>query len=502
MGECTIIHFSYNRRCYQPFSNEPVRAEMSTRHLALNEGYVIPIHKRHIRRANFRKIVFSIVCKMLLKVCSLARIPRRFVSALYISGDKALGNIAVLTPVLDFEKRLGDQAKLVENITRRKCVSFDVNDLYGHYELYKTIRERKAMVEKRREELVQLMRGLAKEIESPENEDSIRKYKLEAIALREDARNLREHSYSIESKFIDNFLDIPNDIHDKTPDTATLLASTNEIAKASDEPSPSHLEYENQIEYYDESAYYLKEEAAQFDLHFPLYCVDFFRERNFIQFSNPDFAKTVLVEGGAVPLDEVYEVRHETHEKCTNLLHLVGGGSMLSYLGFIAKLKVFSTQFPLRWICAGKQYMPKGETHGMGLLDVCQSTCVHAFLAGTQEQMDSQFEETIKHTQQLYESLGVHFRAMYVAADELRPAECLSVRFEMYSPHLQRYVEVGQLSHFSDYISKRILFNYDENKKSQFPHIVTGTVCNVTKVLAILLENNRGQIKESFRKIV
>lgn len=440
---------------------------------------------------------------MLLKIRSLTIIPRRFVNALYVSGDKALGNVLVLTPVMEFEKRLADRTKLVENVTRRKYTpSIDVNDLYAQWDLYKTIQARKKAVEVRREQMVELMRDLSKTSASPEKEDSMRKYKLEAIALREDSRNLRNNSYSIESGFIDNFLAIPNDIHADTPDTATLHASSKDVTQNVDERVPFHLDYENQIEYYDESAYFLKDSAAQFDVHFPFHCVDFFREREFVQFSNPDFAKTLLIEGAGVPLDDVYEVQHATHEKCTNQLHLVGAGSMLSYLGFIAKLTVYPTHFPMRWISTGKQYTPKCDANNAGLFDVCQSTCVSTFLAGTQEQMDAYFGRTMEYMQQLYESLGVHFRIMYATADELKSAECLSVRFEMYSPHLQRYIEVGRLSHFSDYISKRILFNYDENKKSQFPHVLAGTVCNVTKVLAILLESHRGQIKSNFRKIL
>lgn len=451
---------------------------------------------------------------MLLKIRALTLMPRRFVSALYVPGDKASENVAVLVPVLDFDRRLADKTKLVENLTRRKT-SIDVDDLYAQWELFKTVQANRKAVEARREQLRSLLRDLAKEIKAPdktgtmqeyrlevsalrEKTELIEKYKVEATTLKEDSKNLLQHSHLLENTFINTFLDIPNDTHADTPDTEKLFASSNEVAKI--DGGPFHLEYENQIEYYDEKAYFLKNEAAQFDLHFPMHCVDFFRERKYVQFSNPDFAKTVLIEGGALPLDEFYEVTHSSHETCSNKLQLVGGGSMLSYLGFIAKLKVQPGRFPLRWISNGKQYTAKSDESAAGLFDVSQSTCVQTFLSGTQEQMDESFGNTIKDVQQLYESLGVHYRMMYVAANHLKSAECLSVRFEMYSPHLQRYIEVGRISNFTDYISKRILFHYDVKGKSHFPHIVAGTVCNVTRVLAVLLESNRGDIKETFKK--
>lgn len=431
--------------------------------------------------------------KMLLRSQWFSIVPRRFVSALYITGDKTSSNVLVLTPVLDFEKRLSNKSKLEENVKRRNLQSvLNLNDLFAQWQLNKTVNAKKIAIEKRRQQLNKLIHELSKTEPSTTKEQTIQKYKLEAITLRDDAKLLRDQSYALDGQFIDNFLSIPNDIHPNTSDQVTEIASFKNNEKSTKQ-TKHHLEYEELIEYYDETVFYLKNEAAKFDLKFPLRCIDYFRQNGFIQFSNPDFAKTLLIEGGAIPLDDTYKLHHETHEKCTNLLHLVGSGSMLAYLGFIAKLIVFPTQFPFQWVSTGKIYAPK-STNELGLYDTSQSTAVQVFLAGTQEQMEEKFQSTLDLIRNLYETLNIHFRIVYVPASELKLAACLSARIEMYSPFLQKYVEVGNLSNYSDFISKRILFNYEENKKTQFPHILSGTVCNVTKILAILLENNNGLI--------
>lgn len=438
---------------------------------------------------------------MLLKIRSVSLMPRRFVQALYVPGDKASKMCAVLVPVLDFDKRLANRTKIEENIRRRKCPpSIDVDNLYAQWDLYKTIQERKKAIEARRSEIGKLANAAKKMIASPDKANAFRLYELEGIALRDDWKNIRDHSYSLESQFINDFLDLPNELHPNTPDTTTTIASFNDNAKGDDKPKPIHLEYSDQIEFVDESAFYLKNDAAQFDMHFPYHCVDVFRDRDFVEFSNPDFARTIAVEAGAVPLDEVYEVKRRIEIEDTNHLHLVGAGSILSFLGFVAKLLVPPTQFPFRWIATGKQYYPPKSNANGGLFNVCQSTCVQTFLAGTRDQMEHEFGETLKLMQELYESFDMHFRMVQIGADELKLAESQGVRFEMFSSHLQRYVEVGRLSHFSNFISKRILFNYPENKKSQFPDVIAGTVCNATRMLAILLENNDGRVVKTFRK--
>ncbi|KAJ8971589.1 hypothetical protein NQ317_002872, partial [Molorchus minor] len=65
----------------------------------------------------------------------------------------------------------------------------------------------------------------------------------------------------------------------------------------------------------------------------------------------------------------------------------------------------------------------------------------------------------------------------------------------MYSNHLKRYVEVGNVSLYDSYLSKRLLFTYTVNKDRKYPKVVGGTLLNVPKLLACVLENNNSSGK-------
>lgn len=130
--------------------------------------------------------------------------------ALYVSPEKASGNFAPLVPVLDFEKRLVNREAVQRLIDRRKfCDGYNLDNIYSLWDMTKELNERKIVIEKRRKELSKLVRDLIKsDLDAKEKEDKERKYKLEGIALRDDAKNLRNSAESIEEKLINHFLDL------------------------------------------------------------------------------------------------------------------------------------------------------------------------------------------------------------------------------------------------------------------------------------------------------
>lgn len=402
--------------------------------------------------------------------------------------------VVTLVPVLDFEKRLANREILEENLRRRNVErTGDLDSMFALWDTSKVLKEKHELIENRRREIRLSLQDLFKaDKSSRDKKDLAQKYRLEGKILGEDAKNLRNALNSVEEDLINHFLDLPNDIHPNTPAAATLLSSVNDDKKPTGQ-AESHLAFENQIDFIDKAVYYLLKDAAWLDLKVPFYCIDHFKREGFIQFGNADFAKTVIVEGGAVPLSDVFELKHSSHEKNQNLLHLVGNGSLLSFLGFVTKLKVNTTKFPLKWISTGKIYSPVSNDLP-GLLGTIQSTAVQVFVAGQKNETEESFNETLEMVRKLYESLDFHFRFVQEGAAQLSQPERRRIRIEMFSPHLQQYVEVGNLSDYSDYISKRLLFCYEVGKQIHFPFVIGGTVMNITRVLAIMLESTNGDL--------
>lgn len=417
---------------------------------------------------------------MLRKCLARSFLQKRYFSALYLTGDKACENFSVLSPYLDFEERLKDFDEIRENVKVRK-LKFSLDDFLKEHELYQSINERKKMIEKRRVEIAKMIR---------ENPSDVEGLKIQGAQLRDDLKIMKENSYHLEDTFIHNYLSLPNLIHKDTPSEGKKI-----IYSFKDDhrnTSPNNRQIEKLIEFYDPTCYYMKGEAAKFDAFMPMQVHSQYTNSGFISFSNPDFTKSIVAEGAGVDPRDLYEIKEDAIENKINLLHLAGSGSFLNYLSFVAKLTVFPSLLPMKLICSGKQYDATNNYVHQDLLKVVQSTCCQNFIATTDgSTFDTLISEQVEQFITTFKEFDQHFRIVYYPADELKIAESCRVGVEMFSPSRNAYVEVGNFSYYSDFISKRLLFNYKIGKQFAFPHIYSGTVVNVYKLILLLLENSK-----------
>lgn len=414
---------------------------------------------------------------------------RRGISALYLSGDKAKEQYAVLTPYMDIEEVMNKPDDLIENIFRRH-LNTDVQKLYQRYALYVNTTEGKKALEKQREEI---HRKISDKITSAEEKE-----KLVAVAkeARDGYKSLRDHAYGIESNFILQFLALPNAIHPRVPEGEDGEEIFSNIAKEQLKPTQNHLQLDagRLVEFVDVTNCFFKGDVGWFDYQFPYYCCTEAFSEGFINFSNPDFVRTILVEGGRLEdKEKLFEVREDEYGS-DNHLHLAGSGSMLSYLGFLTKLQIFPNILPMKLIATGKQYNKVGDTNP-SLFNLTQSTSVQAFGIGKDESEALKiFDDFTKQLQDLNNRFGdLQFRMIMVPASQLTNSESLKVSIQMYSNHLQEFVEIGNVIYYGEYISKRLLFSYKEQKENRFPHLVSATVVDVAKLVGCRLENSSGQ---------
>ncbi len=70
----------------------------------------------------------------------------------------------------------------------------------------------------------------------------------------------------------------------------------------------------------------------------------------------------------------------------------------------------------------------------------------------------------------------------------------------MFAPSIQNFVEVGNLAIYDDYLSKRLMLKFEEEKKEKKDKtlknlfVVSGTAINVTKVIACVIEQTNGKL--------
>lgn len=315
--------------------------------------------------------------------------------------------------------------------------------------------------------------------------------KAQGKIIREDLKQLKESSYFLEDNFIHKYLGLPNVIHFKTPAESkniifSHLEPPTKIVKSAVELS--------EIEFFDATCYYLKGDAAKFDLFYPMHVTNFFKSFDYVPFSNPDFTRSIIAEGAGVNPNKLLLLKEDDIENKLNLLYLTGSGSLYNYLAFVTKLTVYPSIFPLQFICSGRQYLPHKEDITQNAHNVVQSTCNQIFVAtANQAEAESKINEIIEHYKLLYQELDQHFRVFYHPAHSLGLSESLKVGFEMFSTSLQEYVEIGNISYHGEFISKRLLFNYKEGKDFNFPHVISGQVMDIMKLLLVLERNGNFQ---------
>ncbi|EDV44263.1 uncharacterized protein Dana_GF18895 [Drosophila ananassae] len=415
----------------------------------------------------------------------------RNISALYITGDKANENYVTLQPYLDFEGTFGGRELLEQSIASRG-LNINLETVLNKYQKYQAHHEQLRKVAEDREAVTKKLKELSK---AGGNDDQLEQLKERGKSLRNDLKNLKQALYPIEDDFIHDYLHLPNRLHELCPTEGEEKLLYRHQVPSSTPDTLSHLANKELIHFVDNNRYYMMEQAAHFDVNAMQSLARYFVTKgDFIQTANPDFVRCVLLEANATPMDDYHMVREEHLQNKINTAYLTGGAAFESYLGAMTKLCVYPSVLPLRYVCCGRSYnRAEAELNGPSpsLYTATQSNAVQSFVATqTASDADSQLEQILNLAVDFYKAIDVPFRVVYVAAKNLTPSENLRAVLEVYAPSLKRYVCVGRVSNYGDFVSKRILFSTRREKHYDFLHLVGGPVLYTSRLIAALLEHN------------
>lgn len=419
---------------------------------------------------------------------------RHYSSALYITGDKASSNFVVLVPHIDFEDRMENRSELEENIKlRQKQINLD--KYWKYWEFYKHLHEKMLVLNSTKRVINEHMVELKKEPEK--NKEEIEKLQLHAKQAKDNYKNLRDYTYPVEEMAVLNVLSIPNVLDKRTPHTDHYI-----LYNYLDKPilkARNHFELavnSNLLYYLNPTFSVLENDAALFEHSLINYFYDNLLTNSYISTVNTSFTRSIIMEGCCVDyLDpkQVFTVYEEDSKYSVAKLHFVGNASLFSFMAYFAKFSIQPNYLPLKFFTSGKQYQPLSKKHtSKSLLELNQYSTIDIFSITKNNEQDTEnhFQEVIEIVKQLYDSLGYHYRLVYVPANELRDYETLRVAIQMFSTHLQTYIEIGNISLCGDYLSKRLLVSYNEDKTRKYSNIIHGTLINVQKLLACVLEYN------------
>ncbi|KAH0955095.1 hypothetical protein HN011_006531 [Eciton burchellii] len=426
-------------------------------------------------------------------------------SALYLNGKNAYKSFAYLSPYLDIDEKFADINRLQKEITLRR-MDIDVIQLKKAWDFYQKMTADKCALERNNSELTIRVKTLLNITErTAEQEQEIVKLRTQLTVIRQDMKMMKEAIWDLDEDVIEKILKLPNELDPKTPiDKSIVLKSIGNAPELSEKNKKSHIDIGTSLgllEYKNPFYCYLTNDAALFELAVLAHAARILGEDdvNTIRVIGADFSRSFVVEGCGLNHEDpaatfIIENHNEVERGSPNRMHLVGGASLVSFLALHAKQLINPNNFPLKYFATGRQYTPlPRDAHAHGLLTVCQASVAHTFAMtknARNEEYKMLLDNLLETVCRLYDDLHCHYRVIMRPASELQPWESLRISFEMWSPFMSQYIEIGHISACGDYFSKRLRIAYQTPTGRDFPAVISGTVLSVPRLLACMLEQN------------
>ena len=430
-------------------------------------------------------------------------------SALFIPNRIRSNITPPIEPYLNIEKtlkpKMGDMEKSLL-LRKKRNHTYDLNEMLKSAERLNYIELEEERLNKRKEEMTPLY--------SEKNDlELLDNLKQEGKAIKESLKELRTERWRIEESALIQYIRLPNYIDKRTPrdpedEVIYSIGSKPEILHSKHVRSHQELCIE-EINFSDNcpTCYYLMGDAAKLEVALCWAAQDFLLSMEFQMCSGPDFTRSSIVEGCNPDIDlfrEVTEINEVFSLAPTSdfgdisthaATHLVGSASFESLVGHYVKNVIINpkTSLPKTYFCCGKKYSPVQQNNDIphSLYNVQQSSAVELIsIAQTASSLDDQLHNIECAMKKFYESLGLHCIFVKRHSGNIKHAAIsLKISILIYSPHGEKYVEVGSLNLFDDFVSKRLMTLYETDENIGDLYILNGTFMDVTKMVGCVIEN-------------
>lgn len=332
--------------------------------------------------------------------------------------------------------------------------------------------------------------------------------------LIEEGKNLKEGLDSLEAdllKLKDELQQeaqcVPNMTHPDVPlggeDCSTVKTVVGQPREFSF-PVKDHVQLGKDLDLFDFDAaaevsgskfYYLKNEAVMLEMGLVNWAVSEVMKRGFIPLTTPEIVRSSVVEKcGFQPRGtntQVYSIEGSDQCLIGTAEIPVGGIHMDSILPEVS--------LPLKYAAFSHCFRTEAGAAGSatrGLYRVHQFSKVEMFILCRPEESDSFHQQLIQIEEELFSSLGLHFKTMDMSTEDLGAPAYRKFDIEAWMPGLGRYGEISSASNCTDYQSRRLGIRYrpessTPSKKgpTQFVHTLNATACAVPRMIVCLLEN-------------
>ena len=152
-----------------------------------------------------------------------------------------------------------------------------------------------------------------------------------------------------------------------------------------------------------------------------------------------------------------------------------------------------AAQMPVRYTAYSPCFRREAGAAGKdtrGLLRVHQFDKVELVRYEAPERSREALEELTREAEILLERLGLHYRRLLLATGDLGFSSAMTYDLEVWSPGVEKWLEVSSCSVFTDYQARRgnIRFRRAQAEKPEFVHTLNGSALALPRVVAALLE--------------
>lgn len=343
-------------------------------------------------------------------------------------------------------------------------------------------------------------------------------------ALVEEGKNLKEQLIALEEDLVEltdtlqqEAQCIPNITHPDVPngdeDNSALRKTVGTPRKFSFTVK-DHLQLGKELDLFDFDAaaevsgskfYYLKNKAVLLEMALINWAVSEVSKRGFVPLITPEIVRSSIVEKcGFQPRaqnTQVYSI--EGSDQC-----LIGTAE-IPVAGIHMDSILPESELPLKYVAYSHCFRTEAGAAGAatkGLYRVHQFSKVEMFIFCRPEESDLYHERLIGIEEDLFSSLGLHFKTLDMATGDLGAPAYRKFDVEAWMPGLGRFGEISSASNCTDYQSRRLGIRYRPSSLDQslgnakkggkaksattrFVHTLNATACAVPRMIICLLEN-------------
>ncbi|KAK2659804.1 hypothetical protein Ddye_006337 [Dipteronia dyeriana] len=377
-------------------------------------------------------------------------------------------------------------------------------------------------------QLYEKMLNVQKEVERLRGERNVVANKMkgklepsERQKLIEEGKNLKEGLVTLEEdllKLTDELqLEaqcIPNMTHPDVPiggEDSSKIRKMVGSQRVFSFPLKDHLQLGKELDIFDFDAaaevsgskfYYLKNEAVMLEMALINWTLCEVMKRGFTPLTTPEIVRSSVVEKcGFQPRaanTQVYSIDGSDQCLIGTAEIPVGGIHMDSILA--------ESLLPLKYAAFSHCFRTEAGAAGTatkGLYRVHQFSKVEMFILCRPEESDSYHKELIQIEEDLFSSLGLHYKTLDMATGDLGAPAYRKFDVEAWMPGLGRYGEISSASNCTDYQSRRLGIRYRPSEQSssnpkkgkgnlaptQFIHTLNATACAIPRMIICILEN-------------